>query len=91
MISFLLIVKLIFCFLFLDAKLKNIDEVLNYIEERLDELKQERDDLTRYIEVDRDRRCLEYAIYDKQLNEAKSKLKEVFFLLHLFIFIYYLF
>lgn len=63
-------------------KKEKIEESLAYIEERLKELENEKDELKEYQELDRERRALEYTIYDKELNEAQDKLSEVCLCVH---------
>ncbi|KAI4246310.1 MAG: hypothetical protein L6R40_001978 [Gallowayella cf. fulva] len=49
-------------------KREKIDELLNYIKERLTELEEEKEELKDYQEKDRERRCLQYTIdYREQL------------------------
>ena len=43
-------------------KREKIDELLNYIKERLTELEEEKEELRDYQEKDKDRRCLQYTI-----------------------------
>ena len=54
-----------------------IHEILNYIEERLDELRGEKEELTQYQELDRERRAMEYTLYDKELRRARQTLDEI--------------
>ena len=60
-----------------DIRKEKVKEVLSYVEERLNELKEEKDELDKYQKLDRKRRCLEYTLYDKQRKTAVAKLKEV--------------
>lgn len=60
-----------------DDKVEKVDEMIGYIEERLEELDQEKEELKEYQALDRDKRALEYAMYDKELHEAQEKLAEV--------------
>ncbi|KAK3937633.1 chromosome segregation protein SudA [Diplogelasinospora grovesii] len=53
------------------SKREKIDELLNYIKERLSELEEEKDELRDFQEKDRERRCLEYAHWHR-LQEANS-------------------
>ena len=53
-------------------KREKIDELLDYIKERLSELESEKDELRQYQERDRDRRCLQYTI-DHQEQMAIEK------------------
>lgn len=54
-----------------------IHEILSYIEERLDELKGEKEELTQYQELDRQRRAMEYTLYDKELRRARQTLDQI--------------
>ncbi|CAA15722.1 mitotic/meiotic cohesin complex ATPase subunit Psm3/Smc3 [Schizosaccharomyces pombe] len=55
-------------------KSEKIDELLQYIEERLRELEEEKNDLAVYHKKDNERRCLEYAIYSREHDEINSVL-----------------
>ena len=70
------------CFLihphvFSAAKRAKINELLRYIEERLSELEEEKEELKEFQEKDKERRCLEYALYQKELEEVAAALEEV--------------
>mmetsp|Transcript_10802 Transcript_10802/g.19558 ORF Transcript_10802/g.19558 Transcript_10802/m.19558 type:complete len:1083 (-) Transcript_10802:860-4108(-) len=54
-----------------------IHEILSYIEERLEELRGEKEELTQYQELDRERRAMEYTLYDKELRKARLTLDEI--------------
>ncbi|KAH7431805.1 hypothetical protein KP509_08G067300 [Ceratopteris richardii] len=56
---------------------KQIIEVVHYIEERLKELDEEREELKKYQELDRQRRSLEYTIFEKELLDTRQKLDEI--------------
>mmetsp|Transcript_7907 Transcript_7907/g.33278 ORF Transcript_7907/g.33278 Transcript_7907/m.33278 type:complete len:1220 (+) Transcript_7907:138-3797(+) len=60
-----------------ESKMEKTNELIEYINERLAELEEEKEELSEYQKLDRERRCLEYTIYDKQLNSATRKLKEI--------------
>ena len=47
------------------------------LEERLAELDEEREELAKYRQVDKERRSLEYTIYDKDLHETRLNLDKV--------------
>ena len=47
------------------------------LEERLAELDEEREELAKYRKVDKERRSLEYTIYDKDLHETRLNLEKV--------------
>lgn len=54
-------------------KREKIDELLNYIKERLAELEEEKEELRDYQEKDKDRRCLQYSIdYREQVAINKE-------------------
>ncbi|KAF9432395.1 Structural maintenance of chromosomes protein 3 [Entomortierella beljakovae] len=60
-----------------DLKRKNIEELLTYIEQRLEELEEEKEELKLFQEHDRRRRCLEYTIYSRELKEVNETLGEM--------------
>ena len=47
------------------------------LEERLAELDEEREELAKYRQVDKERRSLEYTIYDKDLHDTRTSLERV--------------
>eukprot|EP00040_Diaphanoeca_grandis_P033645 m.206425 g.206425 ORF g.206425 m.206425 type:complete len:1211 (+) comp32953_c0_seq2:153-3785(+) len=59
------------------TKKERIEEVLKYIEERLAELEDEKDELKEYQELDRSKRAIEYTIYDKELRSARDALEKL--------------
>lgn len=50
------------------------------MEERLRELDEEKEELKKYQQLDKQRRSLEYTIYDKELSGVRQKLGEVRFI-----------
>jgi structural maintenance of chromosome 3 (chondroitin sulfate proteoglycan 6) len=54
-----------------------IDELLKYIEERLSELEDEKEELRGYQEKDKERRCLEYTIYQREQVEIGNALDQI--------------
>ena len=50
------------------------------LEDRLKELEEERKELARFQQVDKQRRSLEYTIYDKEVTETSAKLEQVIIL-----------
>ncbi|CAN6456211.1 unnamed protein product [Victoria cruziana] len=58
-------------------KRKQIIQVVQYLEDRLKELDEEKEELKKYQQLDKQRRSLEYTIFDKELHETRSKLVEV--------------
>ncbi|EUC62501.1 chromosome segregation protein SudA [Rhizoctonia solani AG-3 Rhs1AP] len=60
-----------------DAKRSKIAELLSYIATRLEELEGEKDELKEFHNADRERRCLEYALYTRELEEVANKLEQL--------------
>ncbi|KAG5185319.1 RecF/RecN/SMC [Tribonema minus] len=58
-------------------KRARIQEVITYIEDRLRELEGEKDELGAYQQLDRERRALEYVLYDKELRAAREELERL--------------
>ena len=63
--------------LYIDAKRSKITDVLEYIEERLSELEKEKEELSQFQVLDRQRRSLEYTIYMREQMETNEKLNEL--------------
>lgn len=57
-----------------NSKRSKIDELLDYINERLAELEEEKDELRNYQDKDKERRCLEYTIYSREQHEISNVL-----------------
>ncbi|RDW76770.1 chromosome segregation protein SMC [Aspergillus mulundensis] len=53
-------------------KREKIDELLDFINERLAELEEEKDELRNFQDKDKERRCLEYTIYSREQQEISS-------------------
>ncbi|RKP39869.1 putative chromosome segregation protein SudA [Dimargaris cristalligena] len=60
-----------------NLKRQKINEVLKFIEDRLAELEEEKEELKHFQELDRDRRCLEYTIYSREQHEIVDMLEEL--------------
>lgn len=60
-----------------DAKRDKINELLDYIDTRLAELEDEKEELKEFQEKDKERRCLEYAVYQRELEEVGEALEEI--------------
>ncbi|KAF8989039.1 P-loop containing nucleoside triphosphate hydrolase protein [Cyathus striatus] len=60
-----------------DAKRTKISELLDYIESRLSELEEEKEELKEFQDKDKERRCLEYALYQRELQEVGEALIEI--------------
>lgn len=63
--------------IFIGNKRRQIIQVVQYLDERLKELDEEKEELRKYQQLDKQRKSLEYAIYDKELHDANQKLAEV--------------
>ncbi|KAH6907637.1 RecF/RecN/SMC [Coprinopsis sp. MPI-PUGE-AT-0042] len=60
-----------------DSKRSKISELLEYIESRLAELEEEKEELKEFQDKDKERRCLEYALYQRELEEVNEALVEI--------------
>ena len=60
-----------------ESKLEKITDLLKYIDERLNSLEGEKEELKEYQKWDKMRRSLEYTIYHQELEDARSKQKEL--------------
>lgn len=60
-----------------EAKRIKIDELLEFIEERLAELEEEKQELKEFQQKDRERRSLQYAIHARELEEVGELLEEI--------------
>jgi structural maintenance of chromosome 3 (chondroitin sulfate proteoglycan 6) len=60
-----------------DAKRDKINELIDYIDSRLTELEEEKEELKEFQEKDKERRCLEYALYQRELQEVGAALDEI--------------
>uniref|UniRef100_A0ACD5TZL5 Uncharacterized protein n=1 Tax=Avena sativa TaxID=4498 RepID=A0ACD5TZL5_AVESA len=58
-------------------KRKQIDQVVRYLEDRLRELDEEKEELKKYQQLDKQRRSLEYTILDHELNDARNELASI--------------
>lgn len=58
-------------------KREKIDELLEYIKERLSELEEEKEELRGFQDKDRERRCLEYAYHYREQVTIQSALEEL--------------
>lgn len=59
------------------AKRDQIDELLEFIENRLGELEEEKKELEEYQAVDKERRCIEYAIHVADRDNALGHLEVI--------------
>ncbi|KAF5500087.1 Chromosome segregation protein sudA [Colletotrichum siamense] len=58
-------------------KREKIDELLGYIKERLAELEEEKEELRGFQDKDRERRCLEYALYYQEQQQIQEQLDRI--------------
>ncbi|KAL8144070.1 hypothetical protein V2J09_017102 [Rumex salicifolius] len=58
-------------------KRRQIIQVVQYLDERLRELDEEKEELKKYQQLDKQRKALEYTMYDKELIDARQKLAEL--------------
>ncbi|KAI3607875.1 chromosome segregation protein [Moniliophthora roreri] len=59
------------------TKRSKINELLDFIDTRLSELESEKEELKAFQEKDKERRCLEYALYQRELIEVGEALEEI--------------
>jgi len=67
-------------------KKKKIEELLEYIEERLKELEEEKEELRQFQDADKEKRCIEYALTQQELEYINKILNEVIFFFFFFFF-----
>eukprot|EP00884_Botryococcus_braunii_P023147 jgi/Botrbrau1/9516/Bobra.0211s0007.1 len=60
-----------------DNRRNRINEMLGELEGKLKELDAEREELAKFQSLDKQRRSLEYAIYDKEIADTRDRLDEV--------------
>ena len=54
-----------------------IVELLDFSETRLGELEEEKEELKEFQDKDKEKRCLEYALYQRELEEVAEALEEI--------------
>ncbi|EIW66746.1 hypothetical protein TREMEDRAFT_70024 [Tremella mesenterica DSM 1558] len=60
-----------------EAKRSKIFDLLQYIEDRLTELEEEKAELAEFQKSDKERRCLEYALHQKELEDVTSAIEQI--------------
>ncbi|GAA5821894.1 hypothetical protein JCM3770_002649 [Rhodotorula araucariae] len=60
-----------------NAKRDKIKDLIVYIQERLDELEEEKEELKQFQTLDRSRRSLEYCIYQRELQDVGDMLDQI--------------
>ncbi|XP_018474869.1 structural maintenance of chromosomes protein 3-like isoform X1 [Raphanus sativus] len=58
-------------------KRNQIIQVVQYLDGRLKDLDEEKEELRKYQQLDKQRKSLEYTIYDKELHDTREKLEQV--------------
>lgn len=64
-------------FQLIESKRTKIQEVLAYIEDRLNELEGEKAELSEFQDLDKDRRSIEYTIYAREQASANRRLEDL--------------
>jgi structural maintenance of chromosome 3 (chondroitin sulfate proteoglycan 6) len=59
------------------SRREKIQEVITYIEERLAELDDEKEELKEYQQLDREQRALEYTMHEKELQSVRADLEAI--------------
>ncbi|KAL0437108.1 UNVERIFIED_CONTAM: Structural maintenance of chromosomes protein 3 [Sesamum radiatum] len=67
----------LFVFIFVSIQEEQIIQVVQYLDDKLRELDEEKEELKKYQQLDRQRKSLEYTIYDKELHHAKQMLMDI--------------
>ncbi|XP_013614416.1 PREDICTED: structural maintenance of chromosomes protein 3-like [Brassica oleracea var. oleracea] len=57
-------------------KRNHIIQAVQYLDEKLRELDEEKEELRKYQQLDKQRKSLEYTIYEKQLHDTREKLEQ---------------
>ena len=60
-----------------EEKRRQIEQVMEYIEDRLNELETDKKELAEYQKLDRERKAIEYAIYDLELKQIREQYEEI--------------
>lgn len=60
-----------------ESKRNKIDDLLGYIRQRLEELEEEKEELREFQDKDKERRCLEYTIHQREQEELAHQLEKL--------------
>ncbi|GLC40305.1 hypothetical protein PLESTB_001807200 [Pleodorina starrii] len=60
-----------------DSRGQQIKGMLSELEDKLSELDSERAELVEFQQLDRKRRCLQYTLYDKELDKARADIEKL--------------
>lgn len=58
-------------------KREKVEQVINYFDNRLNELKSEKEELSKFEKLDRLRRSIEFSIYDKEKKSTQTQLDKL--------------
>ncbi|XP_073262791.1 structural maintenance of chromosomes protein 3-like isoform X2 [Populus alba] len=58
-------------------EIKQIITIVLYLDERLKERDEEKEEVRKYQQLNKQRKCLEHIIYDTELHDARQKLLEL--------------
>jgi len=59
------------------GKMEKIRDVLTFLDKRIEELEEERNELLEYQKLDKESRALQYAVYSKELEMATSQIQNM--------------
>eukprot|EP00485_Elphidium_margaritaceum_P001061 CAMPEP_0202695504 /NCGR_PEP_ID=MMETSP1385-20130828/9085_1 /ASSEMBLY_ACC=CAM_ASM_000861 /TAXON_ID=933848 /ORGANISM="Elphidium margaritaceum" /LENGTH=1300 /DNA_ID=CAMNT_0049351543 /DNA_START=93 /DNA_END=3995 /DNA_ORIENTATION=- len=60
-----------------DNKRHKVQLIIDYFEERLDELKQEKEELAKFETLDRQKRCIQFQIYERHKTQTENALESI--------------
>lgn len=60
-----------------ENKRQKIEELLKYINERLSELEEEKEELRQYYDLEKKKKHYEYTIHNRELNALKTEMEEI--------------
>ena len=60
-----------------NARLEKVNGVIAYINERLGELNEEKDELAAYLTIEKQRRAIQYTLYEKERQKAAAKMDKL--------------
>ncbi|QDZ18462.1 structural maintenance of chromosomes protein [Chloropicon primus] len=59
------------------AKKKEIEDMLNFFEDKVSELEGDKEELVNYLNLDKQRRVVEYSIFDRDLQTTNASLQKI--------------
>jgi len=60
-----------------DNKREKVQSIIDYFKERLEELEAEKEELAKFEQLDKKRRCIEFKIYDGEKERTQAQLDEI--------------